>query len=287
MIHLHLVRLPLDLRAFTSWALRRRYLDVPPGDGRGRPREADLGYALHAALAGLFGEQAPRPFAFPPMGQRERRSSAREVESGIGVVDLLGYARVRVETLKTLAQLDDGPVSAMIDWDRARSRSMPTSWSKDMRLRFDLRACPVRRLVKPLVTRWGSNGEETTLSSGREVDAYQLAAARARERNAPVPSRNETYIEWLVHRLAARGGRSQIVTLGPGSARVDSYRSVRLLRRPRSLEGTRAARWLTRPTVQFTGLLEIVEPSEFMGLLARGIGRHCGFGFGMLLLRPA
>jgi len=66
MTQVYLVQAPLRLRSFTRWALDRRYLSVPPGDGRGRPREPDLGYALHAALTGLFGEHAPRPFTLPP-----------------------------------------------------------------------------------------------------------------------------------------------------------------------------------------------------------------------------
>ena len=66
MTGLQLVHLPLDLRAFTGWALSRGYLDTPPGDSRGRPRDAEIGYAAHAALTGLFGDQAPRPFVISP-----------------------------------------------------------------------------------------------------------------------------------------------------------------------------------------------------------------------------
>ena len=37
MTNLHLVRLPVDLRAFTAWALDCSYLAIPRGDGRGKP----------------------------------------------------------------------------------------------------------------------------------------------------------------------------------------------------------------------------------------------------------
>jgi CRISPR system Cascade subunit CasE len=40
------------------------------------------------------------------------------------------------------------------------------------------------------------------------------------------------------------------------------------------------------PDAVFTGTLVVARPAEFMGLLARGIGRHRAFGYGMLLLRP-
>ena len=288
MTDLHLIRLPLELRDFTSWALHRRYLQTPPGDGSGRPRSAEIGYALHAALAGLFGGHAPRPFVWPPVGQRERQGAFFHAATNrAGLMDLLGYAHAPMETLETLAQLDNSGLSAMIDWERAGSKPMPTHWPKDLRLRFDLRACPVRRLMYPLVTPYKSKHRATTLSKGKEVDAYQLAAIRALERGERSPTRDETYIEWLAQWLSAKADRPQVVSLIPGSVRVESYRSVRLLRRPRNVNGNRYAQWLTRPDVHFTGLLEITEPLAFLDLLARGIGRHCGFGFGMLLLRPA
>ena len=84
MTGLQLVRLPLDLRAFTRWALSRGYLDPPPGDSRGRPRDAEIGYAAHAALTGLFGDQAPRPFVISLGGQRERRHIATTPERRVG-----------------------------------------------------------------------------------------------------------------------------------------------------------------------------------------------------------
>jgi CRISPR system Cascade subunit CasE len=37
----------------------------------------------------------------------------------------------------------------------------------------------------------------------------------------------------------------------------------------------------------FSGLLQVEDAAAFTALLARGIGRHRAFGFGMLLLKPA
>jgi len=36
-----------------------------------------------------------------------------------------------------------------------------------------------------------------------------------------------------------------------------------------------------------TGVLQVRDSAAFAALLARGIGRHRAFGFGMLLLKPA
>ena len=35
------------------------------------------------------------------------------------------------------------------------------------------------------------------------------------------------------------------------------------------------------------GILAITDPTAFADLLARGVGRHRAYGYGMLLLRPA
>ena len=286
MTDLHLVRLPLDLRAFTAWALDSGYLDTPPGDGRGRPRDIEMGYALHAILTSLFGVQSPRPFAIPPLGRRERGRTLAALESRGGILDLFGYTRVPVDTLQSLAQLADDELRAMINWEGARSRPMPSRWPKDLRLRFDLRACPVRRIMKPVTTRERPNLPAAMIGKGKEVDAFQVAAARASVRSEP-PTRDQVYIEWLKERFVPRPERPQTVALVPNSVRVEAYRSVRLLRRPRGENGRRSPQWLTRPDVRYTGLLDIVSPDTFSDLLASGVGRHCGFGFGMLLLKPA
>ena len=284
MSDLYLVRLPVDLRRFTAWALRRRYLDTPPGDGRGRPRSPEIGYALHAALAELFGSQALRPFAVPPVGQRERWRSRIGLRRG-GVLTVFGYAGVPVETLRTRSQLADDELLGMVDWQEASSRMMPSVWPRNVRLRFDLRACPVRRILKPFTTLGRKGLPPVTRRTGSEVDAFEVAVARAND-SGMVP-RDRIYIDWLVERLEPQGDGQQAVALVANSVRVDAFRSVRLLRRPRELNGARSPQWLTRPEVRFSGLLDVADSEAFALLLARGVGRHCGFGFGMLLLRPA
>ena len=286
MTDLQFVHLQLDLRAFTGWALGRGYLDMPPGDNRGRPRDAEIGYAAHAALTGLFGQQAPRPFAISPGGQRERRHTAATHERRLGFIDVFGYGRAHAETLRTLAQLANDDLGAMIDLDGIRSKPMPIRWPQNLRLGFDLRACPVRRIMKPLTTPERPDLPATTFRKGKEVDAFQVAAARAQDSGESIPARDRIYIEWLAERFATQPEQVQAVALVPDSVRVESYRSVRLLRRPRGATGGRSPQWLTRPDVRFTGLFDIIDPAAFPTFLTRGVGRHCGFGFGMLLLKP-
>lgn len=288
MTALHLVEVPVRVREFSEWALRCGFLAVPPGDGSGRPRDPNLGYALHAALAGLFGDQAPRPFRFSPAVGRTARSRAGN--PGSGVAPLIGYAHASGDHLSTLAQVCDEEYSSLFEAARLRSRPVPEHWPAGLRLRFDLEACPVRRRLEKAP--FSTNSSRSKRSSvrfsegGREVDAFQLDAARAEERGEPVPGREESYLRWLSERLRGAPDRPTGADLLVDSVRVESYRSVRLLRRP-SDGKRRTAKWLTRPEVRFSGHLRVTDSEAFTALLGRGVGRHCGFGFGMLLLAPA
>ena len=279
MNELHLLRLPIRTRRFTEWALRKGYLNAPRGDGGGKPREADPGYALHAMTAGLFGAgEAPRPFCPPPLGRRERRPGA----AAEARMEIWGYARRPAGELAELAKLADEELLGAVDWEGLRSKPMPAAWPEGLRLRFELRACPVKRQLakRRLETRRGDRMETAVFNDprGREMDAYPLAAARAAESGAQPPSREEAYIRWLAERFApAAAGDHR------ADVRVDSWRSTRLLRMDRA----RRRHWLTRPDVRFSGVLRIADPQAFPRLLESGVGRHCGFGFGMLLLRAA
>ena len=52
-------------------------------------------------------------------------------------------------------------------------------------------------------------------------------------------------------------------------------------------DASRRLRWVEGPDTVMSGELQTSDPDAFARLLARGIGRHRAFGFGMLLLRPA
>ena len=171
-----------------------------------------------------------------------------------------------------------------------RVKPLPSEWPVGLRLGFELRACPVRRRLakRPFTTNASHPTRQRVRYSegGLEVDAFQLATARAEERGDPLPRRDEVYVRWLAERLAGTTDEHPAFSAVAGSLRVQSFRSTRLLRRPHNGNG-RAARWLTRPEVWFSGQLEVANGSRVGESLVTGIGRHSGFGFGMLLLRPA
>lgn len=243
---LTLVRLRPDLPALVRAAARRGFL--PPG--------GDPGYALHAALSALFGSAAPRPFAL-----RETR----------GGPELIAYARAPADEVLALAALP--PVGEARDLAEAllggppEARAMPSAWRAGQRLGFSLRARPVVR-TRPQ----GRDGPH------REHDLFAHLRCRACD-PAVLPTREAAYREWLGRALERIGA----ATLE--EARLVAYRSVKVLRRPFRGDG-RASVVIEGPDATLEGILRIGEPSAFAALLARGIGRHAAFGFGMLLLSP-
>jgi CRISPR system Cascade subunit CasE len=56
-----------------------------------------------------------------------------------------------------------------------------------------------------------------------------------------------------------------------------SFQRTRVQRGGRRIEG---------PDAVVHGTLTITDPTAFAALLARGVGRHRSYGYGMLLLRP-
>ncbi len=69
---------------------------------------------------------------------------------------------------------------------------------------------------------------------------------------------------------------------------MDAFCLTRVLRKKiAEVDGKRKVRFVNGPDVIFTGQLQVEHSEAFARLLARGIGRHRAFGFGMLLLKPA
>jgi CRISPR system Cascade subunit CasE len=246
---LHLASLRLDLPRLIARA-RESHLPV---------REIDSGYLVHSALAGLFGDDAPAPFA--EMGTKGR------------FLELLGYSTKAADALRARADDFAHPdLHAACEWDRFTSKPFRTNWSVGHRLAFRTRVCPVVRRASERLE------QDRVQRKGSEVDAF-LAKCEAAGDSAERLDRETVYREWLSGQLE-RGGGALLV-----SARLIAFRRARFLRREQG--AARKARFVERPDATFGGELEVTEPAAFARLLARGLGRHRAFGFGMLLLRPA
>jgi len=235
---LHLISLPLEMKALYHWAAQRSLA-------------ADEGKALHHLLGESFGKGVLQPFRLM-------------VAPNATFAALYAYTRSDRGTLVQTARECGLPDAlAVCDPDRLAIKTMPERWSEGRRLAFDLRARPVRRLIKP------AGG----FPKGAEVDAFLVEALRRFPERPPAedgPEREATYAEWLAARLG-------------GAVRLEEVRMVRFERRTvlrghKSLEG---------PDVTFHGELTILDGGKFADHLASGVGRHCAYGYGMMLLRPA
>ena len=216
--------------------------------GHGKLADDDFSYAAHAWLAATLGELAPKPFRL-----MENRHGLR----------MLGYTQQPIDTLRNHAQTFAEPDALNVcEWKAAAGKSMPDDWKAGHRLGFEVRACPISR-------------------AERERDVYLVAVSRAQEAGTEAPSRPQVYLEWLVRQLTKDGAvqtRPEAIDV-VGFQRVCSHRLSHVLDRPKS-------RAVERPDALFAGEMTVESPEAFARLLARGVGRHRAFGFGMLLLRP-
>jgi CRISPR system Cascade subunit CasE len=212
-------------------------------------RDDDLGYALHALLKANFGDLAPKPFAL-------RRPPDRDAE-------VLAYSSEPGESLRERAAAVAEPAaSEAIGLDSLACKTMPPTWRAGARFGFEVRVRPMLRTDK--------DGDR---QRSREVDAFLVSPEGS--------NRGEVYAAWLRQRMAEGGAEVE-------SAHLRAFRFARVNRRGRADEkGARTLRQQTGPDATFIGVLTVRDPEAFAHLIARGVGRHRAFGFGMLLLRAA
>lgn len=214
--------------------------------------DGDFGYTLHALLAAAFGDIAPSPLRY--LGGRE---------------GLLAYSSQDPESLRLNAMLAAPDVARALGLDTMDSRPFPDVWKTGQHLRFDVRVRPVVRT-----------------KDGRERDAYLHSLGErpngAQEAAAPGADRVHIYGDWLAKQFAVdHAARIR-------EAHMNAFRLTRVVRKGNRVDnGLRDAQLVNGPDVVFKGELIVGDSDAFSRLLARGIGRHRAFGFGMLLLRPA
>lgn len=215
--------------------------------------ELDQGYAVHCALKELFGEDAPQPFALEP--------------SSGPIQPVLGYGPADARRLREGAQLKADPWlwEHLVDWENLAAKPMPGTWREGQRLDFTVRATPIARAAKG----------HARVREGAEVDVFLM---RCWENVGEPVDREKVYAEWF-HAQLARIGGARAVELSVRSFQID-----RLSRRHHAEDQRKTVRG--RPDVTFSGTLAVTDPTAFPALLARGVGRHRAFGFGMVLLRP-
>lgn len=171
--------------------------------------------------------------------------------------EVLGYARTDASGLLEHAQAFAAPLAwQALDAAGVAGKPMPSIWREGQRVHVEVLACPTSR------------------KEDDEKDVYLRTLDRLGD---GTPPRAEVYRQWFVAQWGDCAQFDALELLGMKARAC-------LLRRDRS-SGNRL-RGVERPQALFGGNAVIRDGERFAALLARGIGRHRAFGFGMVLLRP-
>ncbi len=168
---------------------------------------------------------------------------------------LIGYSPEPGEALLEQAQTFASPLAqgvTQID-DLRHAKPMPQEWRPGRRLGFEVMTCPTSR------------------KDGHEKDIYRHRMERLTEEEQ-APSREQVYQDWLAGQF---GNAARLE-----SVKLEQFSFVSHYRRGMKKK-------LDRPQALLKGIFNVADSDTFSVLLARGIGRHRAFGYGMLLLRPA
>ena len=249
---LYLLNTQPDARLLAAWVARHH--------ARHERQPSDLGDALHGLLRAAFGEAAPQPFRYLD----ERRG-------------LLAYTALDAEALRMQVALAD-PLAAQTlglgangQHDGYRLRPFPTQWPQGQVLGFEVRLRPTVRAAKG------------------ERDAFLHAVEQA---NGEPLQRETVYVRWLHEHLAPREGATREAWQGAvellDDVHLAGFQRQQVVRRMQAAGGAaRRGRVIDGPDALLKGHLRVRDSAAFAQLLARGVGRHRAFGFGMLLLiRP-
>ena len=230
-----------------------RLIQFAQDQGVNRAADEDLGYGVHTWLAALLGPLAPKPFRLLDPGTAWRKDRP---------LQWLGYSAQDGATLREQAETFALPLAlAVCDTvDLTAAKPMPATWPVGRRLGFEVLVCPVSR-------------RETE----KDVFLRRVEQAGASE---PPPDRATVYGAWLARQLAGAATLESVQLAG--------FRLVRLLRRTQATaaQARRFGQPVVLPQALLRGVLAVQDSAAFTARLARGVGRHRAFGYGMLLLRP-
>lgn len=251
---LYLLHTQPDARLLAAWMARHH--------ARHARQSADLGDALHGLLHAAFGEHAPQPFRYLD----ERRG-------------LLAYTPLDAQALATQVALADPLAAQTLGLGACsahggyRLRPFPVQWAQGQELGFDVRVRP------------------TVRSARGEQDAFLHAVAQAGGTQGAPLERQAVYVQWLREHLGVREGAPRQPWQGAVElldVQLSALARSKIVRRTQpAADQARKGQAIDGPDATLTGRLRVTDPAAFAHLLARGVGRHRAFGFGMLLLQRA
>lgn len=247
---LHLVRLAVDRHALDRYATDKRITDD------------DDGYALHRALRDRFSAAGPQPFRFFPEHHRGAH--------------LLGYTPDAPAFADAAGLPIADPRLRDVFPSAPDVQPMPATWREGALYAFEVRVRPIVRYGKRIKAEREAAGAGKHRRAG-EIDAFLAACEKAEAEHGPDArvDRTAVYLDWLAQRLAPAVALEEL-----------ELRLQNLVHTERSRHGKRGMQRVAGPDVIAGGTLAVRDPAAFAHLLARGVGRHAAFGFGMLLLSP-
>ena len=166
---------------------------------------------------------------------------------------VLGYTRHDAEELVRAAAREQRLAhAAVLKPDTIRTVPVPDQWSEGQKVAFEIRIWPTKR------------------SSNRDPDPHE----RDYYLGAPEGAvRADVYCQWLADALRRQG--ALLANLEDMSMTSFSLRRVKR---------NRSSAWQTGPDVTVRGSATVADPDRMLPALEHGIGRHKGYGYGMLLL---
>ena len=208
---------------------------------------SDPDRTAHCLITESFGKHStPKPFVIKT-----------QMNKGTLRGTLLAYTRFTAEELRETAEQHQKLAHiAVMNPDSITTVSVPNQWSEGQSVLFEVRVRPTKR-----------SSSRDTKNPGAEQDIYLASPEDT--------SRAETYFQWLSELMRRRGA----LQAAPCSMTMTQF-AMRRVKRQNS------TRWTVGPDATITGAATVVNPDHIISALARGIGRHKGYGYGMILLRP-
>lgn len=215
-----------------------------------RTGDGDGCYALHHAMRKRWGEVAPQPFHAVLSGPEPH---------------VVGYMtdpeRMRV--------VNDDPRIAAVFPGEIETRTMPLPTEAGAVLSFRLRARPLVRYGKAVA-------DMIEKETGRRPHSEMCAVEAARLRSDGDVDPVGVCRDWLGRRME-------------GIASIRTFTLHDHVPQPvlRSTHGPAGLKQFPGSTAIMTGTLEVHDAEAFASLLAKGVGRHAAFGYGMMVVAPA
>lgn len=228
----------------------------------------DDGAFLHAVLSQLFAtSNAPVELPFESFAQDDRYANAMNDPHALFVI---AYSTRPPQAIEDAM----GPArgSLLRGMDSKEIPAIPAG----RRVGFRVRVCPI---VRSKHTREGEPAPRVKKGRvvSREMDAFVHALRLAPE--GARPTREDVYCRWLGEQLA-RDGAATLERAAMAEFRQDEARRHT---HPKGDEPRKTER-LLRPNAVIEGALVVKDEDAFRALLARGVGRHRAYGFGMLVI---